>query len=43
MLLTINEGVELVFISGANGATYRPIAEKFNRIFPDREPNRIYP
>ena len=40
---TINERVELVFIAGANGATNRSVAEKFNRIYPDREPDRIYP
>ena len=43
MPLTINERVELVFMSGANGATNRSVAEKFNRIYPDREPDRIYP
>ena len=34
----IDERVELVFISGADGATNRSVAEKFNRIYPDREP-----
>ena len=43
MPLTINERVELVFMSGANDATNRSVAEKFNRIYPDREPDRIYP
>ncbi|BFZ10256.1 hypothetical protein BsWGS_13295 [Bradybaena similaris] len=38
MPLTINERVELVFMSGADGETNRSVAEKFNRIYPDREP-----
>ena len=43
MPLTINERVELVFMSGANGTTNRSVAEKFNRIYPEREPDRMYP
>ena len=43
MPLTINKRVELVFMPGANGATNRSVAEKFNRIHSDREPDRIYP
>ena len=38
MPLTIDERVELVFMSPADGATNRSVAEKFNRIYPDREP-----
>ena len=38
MPLTIDEPVKLVFMSGADGATNRSAAEKFNRIYPDREP-----
>ena len=43
MPLSIKKRVELVLMSGANGATNRSVAEKFNRIYPDREPDRIYP
>ena len=38
MHLTIKERVELVLMSGADGATNRSVAKKFNRIYPDREP-----
>ena len=37
MHLTIKERVELVLMSGADGATNRSVAKKFNRIYPDRE------
>jgi len=37
MSLTTDERVELVLMSGADGATNRSVAEKFNRIYPDRE------
>ena len=37
MPLTIDERVELVFMSGAEGATNRSVAEKFNQIHPDHE------
>ena len=38
MHLTIKKRVELVLMSGADGATNRSVAKKFNRIYPDREP-----
>ena len=33
MHLTIKERVELVLMSGADGATNRSVAKKFNRIY----------
>ena len=39
MPFTIHERVQLVIMSDANGATNRSVAEKFNRIYPDREPD----
>ena len=38
MPLTIDLRVELVFMCSADGATNRSVAQKFNRIYPDREP-----
>ena len=38
MSSTIDKRVELVIMSGADGATNRSVAYKFNRIYPDREP-----
>ena len=38
MPLTIDERVEPAFMSGADCATNRSVAEKFNRIYPDCEP-----
>ena len=38
MPLTIDERLELVFMSGADGATNRSVAEKCNEIYSDREP-----
>ena len=42
MHLTIKERVELVLMSGTDGATNRSVAKKFNRIYPDREPIVLY-
>ena len=38
MPFTIDERVESVFMSGADGATNRSVAEKSNRIYSDCEP-----
>ena len=37
MPLTINERVELMFMSGADGITNQSVAEKYNKIYPDHE------
>ena len=35
--LTMQERVKLVFVFGSDGATYRSVAEEFNRTHPERE------
>ena len=35
--LTMKERVKLVFMFGKDGATYRSVAEEFNRTHPERE------
>ena len=42
MPLAIDERVELVFTSGADGATNRSVAGKFNRIYSDRDYTSLY-
>ena len=42
MPLAIDERVELVFMSGADDATNRSVAGKFNRIYSDRDYTSLY-